>query len=158
MFKGSQVDQSCLSRLFITSECQIEPCLSVDPVHFNWLISEMTILMKAIDVYLNEKKRCRAGVADGVVSATVSLVSGPSHEKPNPGNAAQNFTLQVGGLEGLYEYRIWLCEQVKVGDQIIIQIIESDKVDSPSKVVQNLPPDPKKPKTLRVVKNRKRTK
>jgi len=83
--------------------------------------------MRAFDVFLNQKKLCRAGVADdGVLTAIVSWVTGKGRE---------DLFLQVGGLVSPKDEHLrWVHQKpLRVGDQIQVRIVETKLADKPIK-------------------------
>jgi hypothetical protein len=83
--------------------------------------------MRAFDVYLNQKKLCRAGVGDdGVLSAIVNWVTGRDRGDLFP---------EVGGLISPQKQHVhWVRQKpLRVGDRIQVRIIETTLVDKPVK-------------------------
>src|SRR5258705_11119609 len=88
--------------------------------------------MTAIEVHVNGKKQCVAGIArDGVVSAILSWVGrGDEH----PDLAREDVSLRVGGLDSKRDEHVdWLTRDMAVGDEIILRIIDVRKPDAPKK-------------------------
>jgi hypothetical protein len=83
--------------------------------------------MRAFKVELNGKRLCVAGVgAKGVLTAIASYV----------GNAARGSTLDlhVGGLyTKTREHATWANIGLKVGDRVMLRVVETDSVDKPKK-------------------------
>lgn len=83
--------------------------------------------MIAFHVHLNGKKVCVAGVPDtGVLSAHVTWVRRTG--------AKEELTMDVGGLiTPTDEYVRWADGRaLKVGDEVRVKIIETEKVDRPA--------------------------
>lgn len=80
--------------------------------------------MRALEVYLNGKKLCVAGVGDsGVVTANVNCILR---------NGKDEMVLDTGGLNSAAEEHLrWNECKVGVGDLIQIRVIETRKADKP---------------------------
>lgn len=79
--------------------------------------------MKAFEVYLNGKLLATAGTGDGVLATIVSRskISGEA------------FNFHLGGIdEATGEHVDWQVPTPHVGDEILIRIIETERVDSPT--------------------------
>ena len=81
--------------------------------------------MKAFKTELNGKRICVAGVGtNGVLSTMADYV----------GNAAQGSTISLS-VSGLFtetdEHAIWNRVDLKVGDKVVLKVIETDAVDQP---------------------------
>lgn len=84
------------------------------------------MVMRAFEIYLNNRKLCRAGVGElGVLSAFVMWV-GKSDSK--------DLTLYMGGLTSPDKENVsWIRERkLSVGDEVQIKIVEADSVDKPA--------------------------
>lgn len=83
--------------------------------------------MRAFRVDLNGKRVCVAGVgANGVLTAIASYA----------GNATRGNTLalEVGGLFAeTREHATWASIGLKVGDRVVLRVIETDSADEPKK-------------------------
>ena len=82
--------------------------------------------MRAFRVDLNGKRICVAGVGEhGVLTAIVDYV----------GNGrSSRLGLSVGGLfTPTGEHAIWKLLDLKVGDKVVVKVIETDSVDRPRK-------------------------
>jgi len=83
--------------------------------------------MRAFRVELNGKRVCVAGVgASDVLTAIASYA----------GNATRSRTLelQVAGLfTETREHATWADLDLKVGDRVVLRVIETDSVDKPKK-------------------------
>jgi hypothetical protein len=80
--------------------------------------------MRALNVSLNGKKLCVAGVGDrGVLSAIVNWVSG---------RRGEDLFLQVGGLAN--EVHVdWVSQKtLRVGDEIRVRIVDTESADKPT--------------------------
>ncbi len=83
--------------------------------------------MRAFDVYLNQKKLCRAGIGDdGVLTAIVDWVTGKDRG---------DLFLEVGGLiSPQNEHVHWVRQRsLRVGDRIQVRIVETNSIDKPTK-------------------------
>ena len=80
--------------------------------------------MRALEVSLNGKRLCVAGVGDdGVASAIVSCVFRQGDD---------DLFLDTGGINNTAQqlWR-WHYRKIKVGDRIQVAVIEADKADKP---------------------------
>jgi hypothetical protein len=82
--------------------------------------------MRAFEIHLNGKRLCLAGVGeDGVLTAIIDHITGPK---------GSSLHLRVGGLVSpIGKHFIWRDRRLKVGDEIIVKIAETDSVDRPRK-------------------------
>jgi hypothetical protein len=82
--------------------------------------------MRAFKVHLNSQRLCVAGVGEqGVLSAIVDYVGSDDHSRLH---------LRVGGLfTQTDEHAVWRSRSLKVGDRIVLTVIETDTVDRPRK-------------------------
>lgn len=88
--------------------------------------------MLALEVHLNGKRRCLAGIAeDGVVSAIISWVG---RGRPERGLPKEDVSLRVGGLDSVHrEHMDWLQEDLAAGDDVRIRVVDVVKADRPIK-------------------------
>jgi alpha/beta superfamily hydrolase len=84
--------------------------------------------MIAFEVFINGKKTATAGVGElGVLSAILSWVR-------RQDESSDELTFELGGLITTGEQKEhlrWLSEQLSVGDQVLVRIVDSDVIDSP---------------------------
>jgi hypothetical protein len=83
--------------------------------------------MRAFEVFVNNKKLCRAGIGDdGVLSAIVNWVTG---------DRAADLFLEVGGLiSPSGEHVAWERQKnLRLGDEIKVKIVEATSIDKPSR-------------------------
>jgi hypothetical protein len=83
--------------------------------------------MLAFDVYLNQKKLCRAGIGDdGVLTAIATYVAGEH---------GHHSSLTVGGLiSPKHKHVSWVRDRrLVVGDRIQIKVVEVKTVDKPAR-------------------------
>jgi ClpA/ClpB-like protein len=81
--------------------------------------------MRAFQVDINGKRLCVAGIGeDGVLSAILNHIAGKTGDR---------FQLSVGGLDSSTDERLsWgAFVELSVGDEIRVEIIETDSVDQP---------------------------
>lgn len=98
--------------------------------------------MTAFDVYLNNRKLCRAGVGrDGVLNAIVSWVklTGPAAARARrERQPVEDIRLHVGGLaKGVHQR--WNGSHLETGDRITIEVVEARAVDPPVAKVSHDP-------------------
>jgi len=88
--------------------------------------------MLALEVHINGKRRCLAGIAnDGVVSAILSWVG---RGNPERGLPKEDMSIQVGGLDSeRREHMDWLQQELAAGDDVRIRVVDVPKVDRPIK-------------------------
>ena len=92
--------------------------------------------MTVLDVYINDRKLCRAGVGrDGVLSAIINWVkltgvaAGTMHGRMPPGAEAQ---LHVGGLRK-DTHLSWVERTLEVGDRVSVVLAKSGAADRPER-------------------------
>jgi len=85
-----------------------------------------------LDVFVNGKKWCRAGVgARGVLGASVTWVHAPDDAMPVARQGRQSTSLLVAGLaENLH--RRWGEKTLKLGDRVLIRVAEAEAFDPPT--------------------------
>ncbi len=90
--------------------------------------------ISVLDVFVNGKKWCRAGVGDdGVLSAIVTWarLSGPAALGARKAKkSAYETRLHVGGLAG-ETHRRWRGGMLKTGDRVLIKLAEAETFDPP---------------------------
>ena len=89
--------------------------------------------MLAFDYYVNGKKLCTAGInGAGVVATHIDLVRGVSTKKKI--KPLEDLHLHVGGLHSRTRTHVtWLHRELKIGDSVRIDLVETKKVDRPNK-------------------------
>ena len=102
--------------------------------------------MTVLDVYVNDRQRCRAGVgADGVLSAIVNWVklTGPAartaRRRKQP---LEESRLHVGGLRGA-THRSWIDQYLRIGDRVTIAVGRARSADPPAREKPRSTPDPR---------------
>ena len=96
--------------------------------------------MKCFEITINGEKVCTAGVGDdGVLTSIVSLVkSSNASDETGESQDSENLDLRVHGLTnrefGVPEHREWLHQELAVGDEIVIRIIEASVCDEPKNI------------------------
>lgn len=95
--------------------------------------------MKCFEIKINGKKICTAGVGDeGVLTAIVSLfmrkeASAETTEEARGDSYSESLELRVGGLAnrqlGITEQLEWLNQDLAIGDEVVIRIIEAASCD-----------------------------
>jgi hypothetical protein len=92
--------------------------------------------MRALEVHLNGKRLCTAGIGDaGVLTAIVRSDLRPPQvsAKKSSLRANEHIGLDVGGLNtSTWEHIRWKTPRLRGGDEILIRIIEANVVDKPS--------------------------
>lgn len=90
--------------------------------------------MTVFDVYVNERRCCRAGVgADGVLTAIVNWVklTGPAARNARRrGQPAEESRIHVGGLSN-GTHRSWLERDLAVGDRVTVVVGKGGVADRP---------------------------
>ena len=88
--------------------------------------------MLALEVHVNGKRRCVAGIADdGAISAILSWVG---RGRPERGLPKEEVHLHVGGLDSLKrEHMDWLQQDLTAGDEVLVRVVDVRKVDAPLK-------------------------
>jgi hypothetical protein len=91
--------------------------------------------MKCFEVTINGKKACTAGVGnDGVLTAIISFVKG-ARASDGTRSESESLGIEVGGLAnidaGTSEHRRWLQQDLSVGDELTIKVIEAVESDEP---------------------------
>ena len=104
--------------------------------------------MTVLDVYVNDRKLCRAGVGrDGVLTAIINWVkltgaaTGSMHGPMLPGQEAR---LHVGGLHK-DTHLSWIDRTLEVGDRISVLLAKSGAADPPERRKRR---DPKQEKRM----------
>jgi hypothetical protein len=88
----------------------------------------MAQAMRAFEIHLNGKKLCLAGLRKGIVAVNLKWV------------ARAKRTDEIGGISvsGLIEetnqHITWSMQQLDVGDELRIKLVEKSAVDKPRKV------------------------
>jgi hypothetical protein len=103
--------------------------------------------MIALEVTINGKRRCIASVGDGSVGAHLSWVVRTRRIRGFP---MQEGKLDVGGIDSHRRgFPSWLREKVRLGDEVLIRVVEVPKGDRPAKLVRGeLGPTTRSQKTL----------
>jgi hypothetical protein len=105
--------------------------------------------MLVFDVYLNDKKRCRAGVGpDGVLTAIVDwvkLTGAAARRARRFKQPLEESFLHVGGLSK-GEHQSWLEQNLKIGDRVAIVVGKASRADPP---IRKRPRQPKPPKAAK---------
>lgn len=80
--------------------------------------------MRALEVHLNKRKLCVAGVGEnGVITAIISCVLRSGRDE---------LLLDTGGLVSTTEENLrWHQRKLRVGDSVQIRIVEASKSDKP---------------------------
>jgi len=78
--------------------------------------------MRALDVSVNGRHVCVAGIGSGVLAAHVTR-TGDDH--------TESIRFAVGGLEGGH-YLQWLVPAIGVGDEVTIRVVEVPVADPPA--------------------------
>jgi hypothetical protein len=100
----------------------------------NFEISGVKIMV-AFEVYLNGQKKCTAGIGElGVLSAILSWRGAqpyPSGETPE----SESLVLSVSGMEAASrQHARWFEQELRVGDEIRINVVETATPDKPGSV------------------------
>jgi hypothetical protein len=94
--------------------------------------------LKAFVIHVNGKRLCTAGAGpDGVLSVNVYWAGGGSRH-----TTEDIFGFHVGGLDSRTdEHLTYATPQLKIGDEITVQIIETDDVDREARRSNREPPE-----------------
>ena len=93
--------------------------------------------MKSFEVTINGKKQCTAGVGqNGVLTAILSFVKGTrASQETQQDSESESLDIRVGGLAnidpGTSEHLEWLNQELSVGDEVTIKIVEVLECDEP---------------------------
>jgi hypothetical protein len=88
--------------------------------------------MIAFEVHINGEKRCTAGIGD--VGVLTSFLTWRGRQPDSSGTVpdSESLDLHIGGLEAASRQHVrWLEQDIHVGDEILIRVIEIDCVDKP---------------------------
>ncbi len=97
--------------------------------------------MKCFEVTINGKKVCTAGIEDdGVLTAILCFTRRKNSSERNAEtqqlNYSESLDLSVGGLANrgreMKEHIEWFNQNLAVGDEIVIKIIEAPECDDPN--------------------------
>lgn len=101
--------------------------------------------MIAFEVVLNGEKIALAGVGDnGVLTAIVTWVSKRAEQN-------ERIDLHVVGTESPAIHLDWIDRDLKVGDSVLVNIVEKYDVDAPQLRQEPPRPDPNMEKQFKVV-------
>ncbi len=98
--------------------------------------------MLALQVWVNGKKRCTAGIGEAGVLSSILTMNRRRRESPSQSGKTEwgnwAITLDVGGLSSTPDQREaehvhWIGEPLKVGDRVSVRIVEVKRVDAPGK-------------------------
>lgn len=82
--------------------------------------------MRAFEVYLNDKKLCLAGIGDdGVLTAIVDGVT-------RKGKGSLSLSV-AGFVSPISEHVTWVRQNLHVGDEITVKVVETSSTDKPTK-------------------------
>jgi hypothetical protein len=80
--------------------------------------------MQGMEVHLNGDKLCTAGIgSQEALNATIDIVAGERDYE---------MTFRVGGLKN-DEFVIWSDRELRVGDEITVRIVETERIDVPER-------------------------
>ena len=93
--------------------------------------------MKCFEIRINGEKVCTAGVGDsGVLNSFVSFMTRKEQDETPNDSGAENLFITVSGIANLEEdasnHLEWLHQDLNVGDEIVIKIIEASSCDEPN--------------------------
>lgn len=98
--------------------------------------------MTVFDVYVNDRKVCRAGVGrNGVLSTMINWVKlsgAAAHLAPHRGRPNAGAQLQVSGLSG-DTHVLWTDRQLEMGDRISVALARGPAADAPAQVKRRNP-------------------
>ena len=93
--------------------------------------------MKAMEISINGRKQCVTGVGTrGVLATTVNWIN-----TQNIAKSDCEFGIVAGGLKIDAKKRTsnieWLNKQLRLGDEITIRLIETDRANNPKRKTRN---------------------
>jgi hypothetical protein len=92
--------------------------------------------MRALEIHVNGKKLCTAGIGDdGVLTAIVRSILRPIQaiSRKRTSQAWEDLGIDVAGfIPSAQEHVRWKSSKLRTGDEIRIKIIETDRPDKPS--------------------------
>ena len=88
--------------------------------------------MTAIEVRVNGKRQCVAGIAhDGLVSAILSWF-GRGDDRPEL--PREDITFRVSGIDSKRDEHVdWLSRDMAVGDEIVLRVVDVPELVAPKK-------------------------
>ena len=86
--------------------------------------------MIAIEIRVNGKKQCLAGIADGTVDAHV-FCTGRRHWRRDPKSYQCLFLSGVDKKRD--EHLDWMKCDLAVGDEVVLRFVRASKIDLPAK-------------------------
>lgn len=90
--------------------------------------------MKAFEIIINDDNICRAGLESGKGVLTTHIISTTGLD-----NQSDSVSLNVSGLNSASNESLkWVTQEVKVGDEILVRIIDTEEIDQPTSVSQSL--------------------
>ena len=94
--------------------------------------------MKAFRVSVNNGPAITAGVPhDGAVHAILGIVTGPTSGKQRK---RDDLSLRLSGLNGLtHEHYNWLGRALRVGDEILVTVVDVEHADRPAEMHKDDP-------------------
>lgn len=103
---------------------------SIEPARTEWSECANTAML-AFDFYINGSNACTAGIDElGVLMANVTWLRMTEPGKQT--KVTEELRLHVGGLlTGTQAHVTWFERELKVGDSVRIEIIDTAKVDRP---------------------------
>jgi hypothetical protein len=102
---------------------------------WHWGSGELSCIDREMDViafavYLNGRRLWTAGVGSaGVLTTIVTWAT-----KKSARSGAADFHVHVGGIDAATDEHVtWKTPRLKVGDKIIVKVVETDEVDRPTR-------------------------
>ena len=90
-----------------------------------------------IEVYINGEKRCTAGIGDLEVVSSILSWRGRQPDAAGQSPESDSLVLDIGGMEATSrQHARWLEQEIHVGDEIRIRVIETDKSNTPNEVYE----------------------
>ncbi len=92
--------------------------------------------MRGMEVHLNGNRLCTAGVGphQAMLNAMVDVIGRKND---------YHMMVRVGGFEN-NEFLIWSKQDLRIGDEIRIRIVETESIDSPVERTPNVSAPPSK--------------
>lgn len=90
--------------------------------------------MKAFEIIINDNNICRAGLESGKGVLTTHIISATGLD-----NQSDNISMSVSALNSASNESLkWVTQELKVGDEILVRIIDTEEIDQPGSSSRSL--------------------